>query len=213
MLEGNREAVEERLAVIARLGVPNYFGPQRFGRSGSNFARARDWAVSGIAPRDRSLRGFALSAARSALFNAVLAARVLQRNWDRLLAGEAVLLDGRRSFFRAPEIDPALLARCAAMDVHPSGPLWGRGESPASGTAREVEDSVAARPPALRALLESEGLDHERRSLRLPVRPMHWSFDGGDLLLAFDLPRGTFATAVVHELLADAWRGDFDSGD
>ena len=59
--------------------------------------------------------------------------------WNRLLPGEAVMLDGKRSFFRSDGIDAELSARCAAMDVHPSGPLWGRGESPATGEALEVE--------------------------------------------------------------------------
>ena len=59
---------------------------------------------------------------------------------------------------------------------------------------------------ALAALLVQERLDHERRSLRLPVREFDWSFERDDeLVLRFTLPRGTFATAVLHELLADAW--------
>jgi tRNA pseudouridine13 synthase len=212
-LEAERDAVEERLALIARRGVPNYFGPQRFGRAGSNLARARDWAASGAAPRDRTARGFALSAARSAIFNAVLAARVARGSWDQLLRGEAAMLDGRRSFFLAPEIDEVLVGRCEAMDVHPSGPLFGRGESPASGPARELEEAVASREPRLCALLATQGLDHERRSLRLPVRGLRWFFDDGALLLSFELPRGTFATAILHELVASGRSGESGSGD
>lgn len=212
-LAGDRRALEERMAAIARRGVPNYFGPQRFGRAGANLARAREWAASGAAPRDRTARGFALSAARSALFNAVLADRVLQGSWERLLPGEAVLLDGRRSFFRAAEIDATLIERCQAMDLHPSGPLWGRGESPASGEALQVENSVTTREPALCALMAAQGLEHERRSLRLPVRGLRWSIDDSDLELAFELPRGTFATAVLHELVADAWSDGSGSAD
>ena len=212
-LAGERRAVEERLGLIAGRGVPNYFGPQRFGRSGSNLSRAHDWAASGAAPRDRTARSFALSAARSALFNAVLAERVARGSWDRLLPGEAAMLDGRRSFFRAPEIDATLVERCMAMDVHPSGCLWGRGESPASGAALEVEAAVLSREPGLSALLVSQGLDQERRSLRLPVRALRWSFDDDALSLAFDLPRGSFATAVLHELVSDAWVDEPGSGD
>jgi tRNA pseudouridine13 synthase len=92
------------------------------------------------------------------------------------------------------------------MDVHPSGPLPGRGDSPATGAARDVEAAVVAQDGALIDLLASERMDHERRSLRLPVRDLDWSFDAeSELLLRFTLPRGTFATAVLHEVLADAW--------
>ncbi len=196
------------LRSIGALGVPNYFGPQRFGRDGANLARARRWADTGEAPRDRAQRGFALSAARSELFNRVLDERVRRGDWDRLLPGEAVMLDGRRSFFAAPVVDATLEERGRAMDVHPSGPLWGRGETPATGAAREIEEQVGAREGALVALLTTQGLDHERRSLRLPVRGLAWTREDLSLTLEFELPRGAFATAVLHELLQEAWDPD-----
>jgi tRNA pseudouridine13 synthase len=210
---GDLDALVARLGLVGERGVPDYFGPQRFGRHGANLERARAWAASAGAPRDRSARSFALSAARSALFNAVLAERVRRGDWDRLLPGEAVMLDGRRSFFRAGDIDETLVARCVAMDVHPSGPLWGRGASPAEDVALAVESAVTDAEPGLRALLEGEGLDHERRALRLPVRGLRWSLERDDLLLEFELPRGSFATAVLHEILRNAWDAADGAGD
>jgi tRNA pseudouridine13 synthase len=209
-LAGERTAIEACLRDIAALGVPNYFGPQRFGRDGANLRTATEWAEGrGRAPRERSQRSFVLSAARSSLFNAVLAERVRREDWSRLLPGEAVVLDGRRSFFHAVTIDEALEQRCRDFDVHPSGPLPGRGESPASGQALAVEQAALAGQASLVDLLAGEGLEHERRSLRLPVRDFDWRFECEDrLVLEFTLPRGTFATAVLHELLADAWDAD-----
>jgi len=202
---GERDAIDACLQRIAREGVPNYFGPQRFGREGSNLRRAREWSMGGTAPRDRMQRTFALSAARSHLFNEVLAARVRRNDWQRPIAGEAVILDGKRSFFAAPVVDEALLERAATLDVHPSGPLPGRGASPATGDALVVEGRALVDEPALVDLCRSEGLEHERRSLRLPVRECAWAFEDDALRLEFTLGRGAFATAVLHELLADAW--------
>jgi len=204
-LAGERAQIAERLERIGAQGVPNYFGPQRFGREGANLRRARDWAAGGAPPRERPQRSFALSAGRSYLFNRVLGARVARGDWNRLLPGEAVMLDGRRSFFAAPEIDAVLEARGTALDVHPSGPLPGRGASPATGLALEIEAAALDAEPALLALLAEQGLEQERRSLRLPVRELGWQFEGEELTLAFVLPRGTFATAVLHELLAETW--------
>jgi Uncharacterized conserved protein len=205
-VQGDRDAVLRTLEAVRAQGVPNYFGPQRFGREGSNLRRALDWATGGQAPRDRAQRSFVLSAARSFLFNQVLAARVGRGDWNRLLPGEAVMLDGRRSFFAAPEIDATLVARCEAMDVHPGGPLPGRGESPVTAVVREIEDAALAPFAELIGLLERERVDLERRSLRLPVREFEGAFeDDTTLALRFTLPRGTFATAVLHEVLADAW--------
>jgi tRNA pseudouridine13 synthase len=211
-IAGDREALRVRLETVAKRGVPNYFGPQRFGREGGNLERAHRWAGGGGAPRDRNARSFALSAARSLLFNSVLAKRVRAGSWDRLLPGEAVILDGRRSFFRAGTIDAELAGRCVAMDVHPSGPLWGRGASPATEQALEVESAVVATEAALCALLESQGVEQERRSLRLPVGDLEWALEDDDLTLAFVLPRGAFATAVLHEIVEGSW-ADFDGAE
>jgi len=202
-LTGPLEDLAPRLTAIGQLGVPNFFGGQRFGRDFGNLERARDWALSGRAPRDRQQRGFALSAARSALFNKVLAARVGLGNWNTLLPGEAVLLDGRQSFFAAPIIDEALVARCSSLDLHPSGPMHGTGESPAQGLARELETSVLAQEPQLMALLGREGLRAERRATRLVVRHLRWQLDGEVLELQFELARGSFATTVLGRLIAD----------
>lgn len=204
-VSGNVELLHERLRTIAARGVPNYFGPQRFGRGGSNLLRARDWAAGGPAPRDRAVRSYALSAARSELYNQVVAERVRHGTWDVLLEGEAALLDGRRSYFSAGAIDETLRERCRTMDVHPSAPLWGRGATPALAAAREIEERALAGTESLQRLLEAQGLDQERRSVRLPVRAFEWRCDAGLLELEFELPRGAYATAVLHELLAGAW--------
>ncbi len=66
---------------------------------------------------------------------------------------------------------------------------------------------LAAEPRSCR-LLESQGLTQERRSLRVAVRELNWQVGESALELVFELPRGAFATAVLHELLADAWDVD-----
>jgi len=202
---GDPDAITQRLRDIELGGVPNYFGPQRFGRDGANLRVARAWAEAGSSPRERAARSFALSAARSWLFNAVLARRVQDRSWDRLLPGDAAMLDGRRSWFRVTDVDETLQARCRTLDLHPSGPLHGRGELPVTGAAAEIEQQLAEQEAMLRGLLESQRLEHERRSLRVAVRSMSWRVEPCTIELAFELPRGAFATAVLHELLEDAW--------
>ncbi len=92
---GDRSATEQRLAQIAARGVPNYFGDQRFGRRGDNVAQAR--AMFGGRRVERNRRSMLLSAARSQIFNELLAARVEQGNWDAALDGEIWALAGSRS--------------------------------------------------------------------------------------------------------------------
>jgi tRNA pseudouridine13 synthase len=201
---GDPQLLERRLQAIATQGVPNYFGPQRFGRDGNNLRTALAWFAEGVAPADRWQRSFALSAARSAIFNAVLAQRVRDGSWSRLLPGEIVNLDGSGSVFVADAVDAALEERCRQLDIHPTGPMWG-GPASASGAAAAIEAEVGARHDALAQGLSRAGLEPERRALRLRVDRLEWTIDDDVVQLRFRLFRGAFATAVLHELIADAF--------
>ena len=95
-----RGELEAKLAALRAHGVPNYFGPQRFGREGRNLDRVADWLERGVKPAGRTERGFTLSAARSLIFNAVLARRVESASWGALQPGDLASLDGSGSHFR-----------------------------------------------------------------------------------------------------------------
>ncbi len=202
---GEIDQLDARCRSIAEQGVPNYFGPQRFGVDGGNLARARKWLGGEIELQDRFERGFALSAARSAIFNAVLAERVRSGTWNRVLAGELANLDGSNSVFKVDAVDDVLIDRCRQMDIHPTGPLWGRGELASQGEVAALERQVAEHEAALAQGLAREGLEQERRALRLRVQQFDWHVEGSDLRLRFRLSRGAFATAVLHEVLRDAF--------
>lgn len=211
--QGERSRLEQRLAMIAARGVPNYFGPQRFGRAGRNIATALQWFEQGIEPQDRAQRGFAISAARSALFNAVLAERVQQGSWDRLLPGDLANLDGSGSIFEVTEVDAQLGARCEALDIHPSGPLW-HGVSTAGGSVRELEEGVAERFAALADGLQRIAPEPQRRALRARVAELRWSIeDDTNVRLSFRLAKGSFATAVLHELIEGAFATEVPEAD
>ena len=133
----------------------------------------------------------------------MLARRVGEGTWDAPLAGEAWILDGSRSVFGPEPFDDALAARLAAFDIHPSGPLWGKGELRSRDDARALESAVieASDAPALARGLERAGLRQERRALRLRPLGLAWDRPAPDALcLRFDLRPGTYATAVLAEL-------------
>ena len=211
---GERAALEQRLRTLAVAGVPNYFGPQRFGRAGHNLATALAW-FSGEKPApERVERSFALSAARSAVFNAVLAERVQAGTWNALQEGEVANLNGSGSIFAVDALDETLRARCERLDVHPTGPMWGAGPVQTGGVVAALECDVAARHVVLSEGLVRAGLEQERRALRAAVDELAWSIEGADVQLRFRLTRGAFATAVLHELIENAFLADApDSGD
>jgi tRNA pseudouridine13 synthase len=198
---GERAVLERRLAEIRASGVPNYFGEQRFGRGGENVERARAMLAGTFEVQDRYLRGIYLSAARSLLFNDVLAHRIGDGSWQTGLPGEAFVLDGSRSYFVADDIDATIRDRLVRFDIHPSGPLWGRGELPLRGTAREIENQVIAANAAIADGLAAAGMEQERRPLRVVPKDltMEW-LDDATLRLSFALPAGAYATVVLREL-------------
>jgi len=188
--------VAARIAAIARDGLPNFFGPQRFGRDGANLRKiAPD--LSAVQPRERT---YVLSAARSLIFNAVLAERVTEGSWCRLEPGDVANLDGTGSVFPVDAVDEALTRRIAELDVHPSGPMWGRGELLSQGRVRELEQRVGAELTEACDLVSAAGMNQERRALRLAVRELDWERQGADIVVRFWLTKGSFATTVLREL-------------
>ena len=198
-VRGDRDVAESRLATIRAGGVPNYFGEQRFGRDGQNVSLAQALFAGRRMPRPQ--RSIALSAARSEMFNAVLAARVANANWDRALEGEVWMLDGTHAIF-GPEVwNDDLARRLAALDIHPTGPLWGRGDLRSADAVRALELAAIEAYPTLTSGLERAGLEQERRALRLAVGDLVGEWEGEySLVLDFHLGVGAFATTVLREL-------------
>lgn len=211
-LEGDGAALEQQLQRVREQGVPNYFGEQRFGRAGATLAQARQWLQRGGGKLSHNRRSLLLSALRGHLFNRLLAQRVQQQSWNRVLAGDVCMLQGSRSLFACPEVDADIEARAAAGDIHPGLPLWGLGkvlqaEPILSSQARVLADETAAC-----RFLEQAGLALAYRSARLLADDFCWQFCEDDtLLLSFGLGAGSYATAVLAELI-DYREGDRGSG-
>jgi tRNA pseudouridine13 synthase len=170
----NKNAFEQKLTNLLSQGAPNYFGEQRFGRNANNLPEAHALLVEGKRMRDKQKRGLYLSAARSYLFNQVLAARVEAGNWQTVLTGEP--------------------------DAFPTGPLWGRGRSLASSHTLEMEATALAGWVGWCHGLEHAGLQQERRALVLLPEAASWCWLDKDLELSFTLGSGEFATTVLREL-------------
>lgn len=196
---GDREAAAAIVESIRARGVPNYFGEQRFGRDAANVERAL--AMFKGRRVQRHERSLLLSAARSQLFNAVLAARVEQGTWKGPLLGDVFMLAGTHSIFGPEPLTPDLIARCASGDIDPTGPLWGAGDLRSADAVAQLENEIASQSPELAAGLVANGLRQERRSLVLRPRElaMRWLHDGCTEL-NFYLNSGTYATVLLREI-------------
>ena len=209
-LEGNhfeillRNAMETdelkvRLEIVKNLGFPNYFTEQRFGRDGHNLTEAMRWATGEIKVKDRKKRSFYLSAARSEVFNLVVSERVKLGLATQVLPHDILQLNGTHSWFQADQNEDlnTLQTRLEKRDILLTAPLIGESEH----LANDIENQIVAQHQALRALMKQERLKPARRPLLMQAENFSWQFEPEGLRLKFYLPAGSYATALVRELV------------
>ncbi len=205
---GERQEIERKIAIIAQAGVPNYFTEQRFGRDGKNVQRAKDFFAARKRV-SRSTRSMLISAARSELFNQVLAARVINQDWDQACKGDLMMLSGSHSVFLLEAVDAEIVQRTQEGDVHPTGPLPGEvGKLNIQAGTLVLENALLKEEPDLIRGLIGQRVKSSRRPLRVIPKSLkaHWE-EEHTLKLDFELPAGSYATAVLRELFSyrDAW--------
>lgn len=195
------EDLMRRIALIRATGVPNYFGEQRFGRDSGNLVKAEEVLVQGRKVKDRFLKGMYYSAARSWLFNLILAKRVEKDVWNIPLTGDVMQLSGSNSIFVIDQIDDDILRRITEKDIAPASPLPGKAKNIAKGDALTLIDEVYAHWESWLAGLKNQGLEESWRTNVLYPEDLKCIIVDNTATLSFTLPPGTYATTVLRELV------------
>ncbi len=203
------DALDRATAILARLveapGAPNWYGEQRFGRDGDNAAKGRA-LVSGErhTGRDRKLDRLFVSALQSELFNAWLVARMADGLYRDVLAGD-VLHKTTGGMFTSD--DPATdTERLRAGELVLTGPMFGvdMRRPPDDTPAAAREDAILAAAGLARDSFATvrKLAEGTRRDATIRVRDGSVT-DGGPstLEVAFALPGGAYATAVMREVM------------
>ncbi len=187
-----------RVEKIQEKGFPNYFGPQRFGKNLSNVRSA----IAHIARQQQAggKVGMALSAARSYLFNKVLADRVANRTWLVLLDDEVCILDGSNSMFRN-DGSSDLVTRMQSGDLHTSGILWGCYANTDLAAPSLFEQKAVKEFAELADSIQATKVSAARRALRAIPGDLRYKHDDGQLIVEFSLPAGCYATSLLRELV------------
>lgn len=200
-LTGNRDEIEQRLQLIKQQGVPNYFTAQRFGHNANNLFYAEQVLLQGKRVKDRFKRNIYFSAARSWLFNLVLAERIRRDNWNKAITGDSMMLNGSRSCFTVETVDEEIRNRVNEFDINPTAPLCGRGDTMVAAKAAEIEKAILSDWQGWVTGLEKARMTVARRAMRVSVIDLSWSWlEDDQLQLKFSLPPGSYATAVLREL-------------
>ncbi|MBC7772395.1 MAG: tRNA pseudouridine(13) synthase TruD, partial [Pyrinomonadaceae bacterium] len=157
---------------------------------------------------------FYITAFQSAVFNAVLDARLAEGAVGSLKDGDLAWKHENGAVFKVDEAvleDPTTPQRLAALNISPSGPMWGLEMMQPSGeTARMEQAALDATGVTLDALTDfakklSDPVPGKRRPLRIPLA--YPDAEGGTdehghyVRVVFELPAGSFATVVLRELM------------
>lgn len=191
------DGFKSRIEAIATQGVPNYFGEQRFGNGGSNLYMAQRM-FSGENIRDRKIRSLVISAARSWLFNLQVSMRLSKGVFAKPLDGDIFRLSGSRSFF-TEQINDEIIERLKQRDIQIAAVLPGEGQL----TERDADELVQQAISEYQSW--ADGLSDMR--VKADCRPLalfaeHLNVEelaDHAVKLGFELPVGSFATAVLRE--------------
>jgi tRNA pseudouridine13 synthase len=205
------------------LGLPNFYGPQRFGHDGETvhlgLALLRNEPppapASGRRPNMRSpfMRKLALSAGQSALFNHYLASRLRDGLLRTVLAGDVMGKWPFGSLFVAEDL-PREQARFDARETVPTGPIFGRKTFAAAAVAAERENATLREANLDRAALGRFGklLQGTRRHNLIYSDDLTGQIDSEGVRLSFTLPAGSYATVLLRELCKSAELAGIEEG-
>jgi len=167
-------------------------------------------AVMNIDPMQRE---FFVTAWQSAIFNQVLEQRVIDNTFAQLLPGDVAFIHGPRKQFpvsaEEAETENAPGGRIEQFEVSPSGPMWGKDmtwakEAPGEIELRELE-ATGLTKEMLEGVEDAPIATGTRRPLRIPVIDPDYSAGADEhgpyIRVGFELPRGSFATIVLREVM------------
>jgi tRNA pseudouridine13 synthase len=178
---------------LYQIGVPNYFGPQRFGRFGTNAVDGYKLLQGEWVPGGTRLKRFFASALQGLLFNAMLAERCRRGLYRRVVPGDWARKHDTGGTFKVE--DAAEATRAVDMSISATLPLFGRKVGVSEGLAGEIELQV----------LEQYGLRRQDFSVRKGTRrtsrilldevTVTIADEDDSVQLDFALPKGAYATS------------------
>jgi tRNA pseudouridine13 synthase len=195
---------EPILYTIRTQGLPNFYGPQRFGRGGetANMGMAM---LKGerVSQRNPFLRKLALSATQSLLFNDYLAQRLTDGLLRTVLPGDVMAKWPAGGMFTAEDV-PTEQARFDARETVSAGPMFGRKTFPSKGEANEREAKILEAAGLTRQSFDGFGklLMGTRRHNLIYVDDLAAEHTpDNQLVLTFTLPSGSYATVLLREIM------------
>ncbi len=201
---------EAIVQVLLARGVPNGYGPQRFGNYGDNaeigLCLLRDDEEGMVAHGlrrypSRRMRRFFISALQSALFNQVLARRIQQGAMDNLLLGDIAKKEDTGGHFVVEDV-AVERPRVKAWAISPTGPIYGYKMFASHDEAAALEAEILAAANLTPEEFRPVRAKGARRPLRYYPDGLSYRMeDERTLVVSFFAPKGAYATLFLRELM------------
>ncbi len=192
------DAIVER---ISKVGLPNYYGEQRFGHNYETLDTGLKLLSREPVRVTPFLKKLSLSAVQSLLFNAVLGRRLRDQLLSKVLNGDVMQkLSG--GLFVAENF-PEEQERFDRKETVHAGPIFGRKTFAAKFEAAERELSVLAESMLTPASFEGFGnlVEGTRRANLVFLTDLQSEWDAEGLVMKFSLPSGSYATVLLREVM------------
>lgn len=188
---------------IRTLGLPNFYGPQRFGHDGETVALGMGLVHgNGAKVRNPFLKKLALSAVQSLIFNVYLASRLTDNLLRTVLAGDVMAKWPMGGMFTVDDVAREQ-GRFDVREIVSAGPIVGRKTFPAHAAAREREQAALAQVGVSAESLGGFGklLEGTRRHNLIYVDDLTHDAEPEGVRLTFTLPAGSYATVLLREVM------------
>ncbi|MDV5138458.1 tRNA pseudouridine(13) synthase TruD, partial [Enterococcus lactis] len=139
----NAQDAEKARAILKTLeakGIPNYYGPQRFGLGGQNPVKGYELVKKGKGRGNPWLKRFLIGSLQSLLFNDWVALRMERGLYDRVIPGDWAKKHATGGEFLVEREEEA--ERALRLEISATGPLFGKKYPEAQGEARALEDKI-----------------------------------------------------------------------
>ncbi len=210
--EGAATYCAQVLSRLCASGMPNRFGPQRFGRDGGNVEQGLKILRGAYAGMDRRKARFLVSALQAAVFNEVL--RLREAPLSSVERGEIAVVHATGGLFRVEDAAREQ-PRADLFEISATGPIFGGRTLDPDGSARERERAalVAIGIDPDQPLRPPRGIELRGARRALRVRPEEVALEPlpEALRLRFTLPPGSFATVLIEEVFGTALAFGSDS--
>lgn len=192
--------IEKLAKKSEKLGLPNYFGYQRFGRDGDAIDQAKSMIAGETHIEDAKLKKFLISVYQSTLFNEWLEERVqISRDENggkfKLLEGD-LYIDANGKLFTPKQPQQKDFE---AKKVVPTGLLCGRGVYRSRDRAGEIEAKYDD------GFLYEKGLRREAIIFPKDIE-IHYENNFDKMNIAFTLPKGSYATVFLENIASKEFK-------